>query len=528
MLKRKVHREQHVLSSAGSEVAALAILILLVAVYYLVRYGPTWVMGADTSLFTSAIHNVLDQGKLIPSGQIYSNGYGFQALAVALTHVGAINLIELQSYGAALMIVWIVLPAWLLYRELTGSRQGAAIATLILFAQSEVLFGITRGTHEKFSRGLMLLCLYLLVRSAYSQRRLSRFVGFIIAFYVSVYALITFNNFFASSFIVALFLGFGLTWVSLKSKRVSDHMLRLKSDRLIYAVVISLILSFLFTFYGYLPARQNIELMDTVVDKSSAMLLGVEAATSLTNPYAVVNSGWLNLPVYFALSVSNWLLLIVSGVVWLWLTLRWLRRRHWPHNGRTFLLWTLFTSFALMSALSIISDISGALTSNLQHRAFPSFAMLAAPLAAKALSDWVPQRETTRRVILLVASIALGTVIITSLLKATNEPLLGNKWLFFIPAELQALGWVDDKLTDKSIWISYDNRLTTAVRIRGDSDWSIKSLRVGAHNYLVSVPNRVLSERFSNPLAPKGDNHITYDNGQSQIFHLRPVTPFQH
>ena len=176
---------------------------LFLAIYILLRYGGLW-GESDTFVFTGVIRNMFDSQMLVPSGHIYPNGYGYQTLAIFLMHTTGMSLAQLQIYGVVLFMVWLVFPAWLVYYEFTGSSRGGVLATVLLFVQPEFLFPVLRGTHEKFTRGLMFLCVYLLIRSLHARSHVERFTSWILAYYIASYALITFNNLLASSFIMAV------------------------------------------------------------------------------------------------------------------------------------------------------------------------------------------------------------------------------------------------------------------------------------------------------------------------------------
>lgn len=503
----------------------------LLAFYVLLRYGGLW-GEADTHVFTSVIRSMLDAEELLQVGNVYPNGYGYQTLGVLLIHATGIELSALQLYGSVLLMVWIVFPAWLLYRDLTGSSRAGILATVLLLIQPEFLFPILRGTHEKFTRGLMLLAVYLIIRSLYARWNVNRFASWLIAFYICAYALITFNNLLASSFIVAICVSLALIWTVKRLNRLNARSAKvLAIQRLTYAAIISLSLAFIFTFYAYKPARHNLSVFQTIGERTAALALDVEAKSA--NPYAAVNTGWISLRVYLMLSLANWLLLSMSALIWMWESLTWLRHREWlpgtkGHDESGLLLWAFYGAFAFVGAVSVISDLSGALGSNLQHRLFPSFAMFGAPVVAKWLANVSHNKHYTQ--LFLWGSI--GILAIFSTLKATNEPLFSNKWLFHTHAEMQALDWANIYLTEQRLWVEHDERLSSALSIRtGDEhlDVSLDQAIVdrGTRDFLISNIIRRRSVRMSAPLPIHADSLRTYDNGEAQIYHWRPRTPYQ-
>ncbi|MCB0231781.1 MAG: hypothetical protein KDH90_22105, partial [Anaerolineae bacterium] len=432
--------------------------------------------------------------------------------------------------GGTLLAVWLVIPAWLAYRELTGSTRGATLATVIILVQPEFLFSILRGSHEKFTRGLMFLALYLLVRSILARQVSSRFAGFLLAFYLAVYALITFNNLMAISFIAALGLALLLSLVVWQLVgRQSDDWTATRR-RLLYTIGISLTLAFIFTFYAYPPARSSLRIVESIWDQLALLFLDVERTAS--NPYQTVTTAWTSLPVYLIVSIANWLLLVLSFVLWSTQTFSWWRNRTWPEEPRAILLWSLYGAFGFLGAVSIAVDVSGALASNLQHRIFPSFAMIAAPLVAA----WFVRRQAlqpmTRRLAYGALAVGIAVLGVVAVVKATNEPSLSNKWNYYAPAEFTALDWTRTTNPDTATWTSFDERLRAAIGIC--CAWEADGTRLdsfqpdpGTRTFLISDVIRARSQRLNFPLPIEGDSLRVYDDGAAEIYRLRPRTPFQ-
>ena len=136
--------------------------------------------------------------------RIYSNGYAFQAISAFIMAITGLDLATLQQLVYPLVAALVVLPAWALYRELTGSARGATLASLLLFTQPEFLFVILRSSHEKFTRTFLLLCLFFLVRSFKMRDRPWLFAMHVGLFYLTAYAFIASNNLLAHSFIFAI------------------------------------------------------------------------------------------------------------------------------------------------------------------------------------------------------------------------------------------------------------------------------------------------------------------------------------
>ncbi len=418
-------------ASPRTDLPLLLALALLVGLFVLLRYGGLW-GDNDTNAFSQIIQAAVEAGSLTPPTYLYSNGYGYPALGVLLVQLTGLNLSMLQIAGGMLLWVWLVIPAWLAFSEFTASRTAASLAILILLLQPEFLFPMLRGTHEKFTRGLIFVCLYLLLRSL-RERDLRRLVGLVAAFYLAAYAMLTFNNLLATSFIAALVLALVFFLAARRFvPTVSDGDDRVP-QRLVLVVLSLLALAFFFTFYAYPPAQAQLRILQSLGDRLALLFLQVEEASA--NPYAVVNAGWISLPVYFLVSLANWLLLLGSVLVWLGQTVGWFVRRRGAPAREEVLLWAFYAAFAIQGALSILVDISGALAANLQHRIYPSFTMLAAPLVAV----WLERRaaalsQPDRLRVRWGLGAGLGFLLLLTLLKASSEPLLSNYWTFSTPA----------------------------------------------------------------------------------------------
>ena len=153
--------------------------------------------------------------------------------------------------------------------------------------------------------------------------------------------------------------------------------------------------------------------------------------------------------------------------------------------------------------------------------------MLAVAMIGTAWAEWQPQRYA--KVISVGLAGILFCISIFSVLKATNEPLLSNKWNFYHPAEIIALTWADTHIQNGEIWTEYDERIQVAyVTEIGDTTNVINTFVTPAtRDMLLSPIIRFRSNRFRQPLPIPPDSLRVYDNGITQVFHLRPRTPYQ-
>jgi hypothetical protein len=467
-----------------------------------------------------------EEGKIIPqNGAVYPNGYAFQAISTFVVSITGLQVSQLQQWIYPLITALIVLPAWVLYRELTGSDRGAAITTMLLFTQPEFLFVILRSSHEKFTRLLMMVCLFLLARSFTLNQQTRKMAALIGLTYLTAFALITSNNLLASSFIFAIATAMLFGWL-LRNRNPAFQKYNEILKRLAYTTLICLGLDYIFTYYVYYPpALHDLQVLGDVGHRIAALFLDVQ--TQPTNAYAQVSRAWVSLPIYFILSIANWILLVATLLIWLNQTWRWLWKREPPKTQMAWFLWLLYTAFAAQGALSVLSDATGALGGNLQHRIFPSFSMIAVAMAGSALADWRPRRFT--KVISFGLLCGVFLISILSVMKATNEPLFSNKWTFYQPGELTALQWGDSHLESTEIWTDYDERLQTAyiTSIGDQNNLFTTSIPTTADNLLLSSVTRLRSSRLIVPLPIPPDALLVYDNGIAQFYHVRPRSPYQ-
>ncbi len=212
----------------------------------------------------------------------------------------------------------------------------------------------------------------------------------------------------------------------------------------------------------------------------------VETEEVAVNPYGTISRAWISLPVYLTVTIANWLLLVFSFILWVRQTVGWWRSGAWPEDARVILLWSFYGAFGFLGALSIIVDVSGAIATNLQHRMFPSFAMIAAPYVA----DWFiyrraavpePGRGASYRPATMAFAIIFAFLGLVAVAKATNEPAFSNNWNYYRPAEFAGLEWHRRHSSDIRIRAAHDGRLNTSLSIccdRRDEVWLGPRFRV--------------------------------------------------
>jgi hypothetical protein len=510
-------------------VGALLAFALVIGAYFSFRFGGRW-SEVDTAVQAIAIRAMLDERSLIsPNGLGYGNGYAFSAVSTFLIAFVGLEPSTLLQSLYPIISAFLIVMAWPLYRELTGSGRGATIGTLILFSQPEFLFVILRGSHERVLRMLLFASLFLLARSFRNAERVRMYGAYVFLFYLCVYGVIATNSLFGTSYIWGLGVALTGSWVAgffgPRLRVVSQQT----SRRLLYVPLLCFVLAFVFNGYIYPLAGGGVSQIPDIIERLSRLLLTTSTESSpeavqAYNPYAAVTEQWIDVKVYFGLSIATFALMLGSAIVWARMGLRWLAgAAERPALGQ-WLLWLFYLGFALQGALSVVADRAGMLGGNLQHRSFPSFVMVAAPLAAVWLAEWRPKPSMRR-----LATGALGVLSLLAVAKATNEPSLSNRWTFYLPYETAVLTFVDRFASDAKVWSDVDERLRTAHLISRPASVIFYGGPLDRANRLTIFTDvaRLRSARLNRPMPPVAGELRVYDNGEAQVYRSRALTPFQ-
>ncbi|HEU0167592.1 MAG TPA: hypothetical protein VFS62_07430 [Chloroflexota bacterium] len=499
---------------------------LLLAAFFVLRSGGHWADG-DSARQALAVRSMLDSGQLNdPNGDVYTNGFGYTALAAFIAQFSGVSVATLQQLVFPLVSALLVVPAFALYQELTGSRKAATLATVLLFFQPEFLFVILRGSHERMLRALMLTAFWLLVRSARLRDKPRQLAIHVALFYLTTFGIIATNALFGISFATAIAAAMALAWLTGRHRPGLLSLAGGAAGRLAWVAATVSAIGFLFMFWLYPPASKSLQLLHDLGSRVGALFLTTHTSTA-SNPYAAVVGGWVDLRVYAAVSISDYLLMLLSGVVWAAIGFRWLIRRERPRTAAVWWLWLLYGAFAFQGAFSMLVD-RGGLLGNLEQRSFPSFAMVATPLLALALV-----RLRLGPALRIAAGLGLAAMAGLAILKATNEPSVSNKWTFYTPFELQAMDFADAHNYSQLTWSGPDERLSSAfLLVRGNAtdynDWDQYVPKPPVRTFLLSDVMRMQSSRLEQPLPPLAQADQVYDDGAAQLYHLRPESPFEH
>ena len=501
--------------------------VLALSVYWLLRFGGLWA-ESDSATFTGYIRNFVAAEELIPQeGAIYPNGYLYQAISAFIVAATGLDVVTLQQIVHPLLAVLLVPVAWLAFREVVRNERWAAVCTVLLFTQPDFLFVVMRSSHEMFTRMLMLLAIFLVARIIVTRHSPAQLGTFVLLLSTTVFALFSSNYLLGGSFALAtlLAIGFGYAlWLWKPHLKTAAG----KLSRLLPSMAaVFLIVAYFVMYYVYPPARHDLLVVRQTWDLVTG-LFTEGGGVGLGAVYQPVGL-WINAPTYLVLTSANWIILAISAALWARKGLSWLTRWDKPISESYFFIWLLYSAFVLQGGLALVADLSGALSSNLQVRLFPSFSMIAVALiGAEAAGKRHWPRVSPRTWLALTAGVAVLSVF--SLFKATNEPLVSNKWLFYRDSELAGLRWADRHVGEgRGIWTDFDERLAVAYETVFGEPRSIftSGLTPTTRTIIVSDVTLLRSTRMMQtpPLLP--DTLRVYDNGVTRVYHLRPLSPYQ-
>lgn len=510
--------------AALTQIVWLMLLALAAAVYFVIRFGGRWADG-DTAVMTQAIRDVTASGRLVPlEGDVYSNGFGYQAISAAILAFTGIDAVVLQQVVRPLISVALVLPAWVLFRELTGSGRLATLASLLLLVVPDHLFTVLRGSHELMTRALMLGALWMLVRANRHRADGPLYAIHLACALAGIFALSAINVVFGLSLVGALATALVGGWLLGRLSRRARAMSGVASPQLGWFAAAATVVVAAFLFFLYPPVSHTVRALGLIPAKLIELV--TSGQTSSYDPYAGIATGWVSSTTYLLLSAGTYLLLAGSALVWLWLAWRWLRRGEQPAFG-AWIAWLLYAGFAGQVGLGILADRAGLLGANFQLRALPMFAVLAVAIIAIGAERW---RPTIRGRV--VAGLGLAFLAFAGLLKASNEPTLSNRWGFYTQAEMLGLRWADDHRQNTAVWIGPDERLAAAYgvivgRNQSGNQWAQGEVSTTTRAFLISDVVRMQSERFGQPLPPTGAMQLVYDNGTTRFYLPRSGAAFE-
>lgn len=508
----------------------LILLALLIAAYWMLRYGG-WSIDGDAVRLTLYAEGIAHDNTLNSERWAYSNGYGYPALLVFLAALTGLSIPSIQFLGSAWLAV-IVLAAYLTYAALLADGRQALFAAALLLVQPDFMFYILRSSHERSTWTLGLLVLWLWSR----ERRANRpgtTAAIIVTTYLLLWAMISNNAYFGSTIITTCLIGMLARFIVRQLPMSRQHAASAEESRNMPNSIplTGFILVFLFVAYTYAPARSYFFTLSTIADKMMVLFLGSEA--NVAGTYSYVETAWVSQPIYLLLTSAQWAITLAGFAAWLrdsWVIVR---RGPQALTPARQLLWYFYVGFAAQVALGVIADLSGALASNLQLRMFTPFVLVSSPMAATWLATPLVGAALRRPLARIGLTLLASCAVIASLLKMTNDPLVGNQWIFYSPDEQIAAAWVDSHLSYREVWLDLGAHQLEVMQYRKGYEWQPTNRYVsGAQsqppsNVLISTFTLMQANRSNLVLPEVADFNQVYDNGESQFYHRPTYTQYQ-
>lgn len=483
--------------------------------YFVLRFSGNWMEG-DTSRMTKYAQVVQDQSTILPTGGvIYSNGPGHPATMTILSNLSGVSIPSLQAYILPLFGVAITLMSYIAYLELTNSKKIALISAFLLTLQPDFLFTSSRGTHEKFSYLIVLLSIFFLSRSFSRKKNIKEFMYYILLFYISILGMISYNFFFASTYVFAVTIAFIVGYLISETPMISTSL-----KRLTYTSATSTIFFFSYMFYLYPPSRHLFNVFDTLQEKMSVLLLATEQ--HVTPQYTYIFNTWVSFEVWLILTLFNWVIAPLSLAAWVYYVYGFFFRKMRITSSKIILL-LFYLAFSTQLIITIVADRFG-IFENLELRVFPVLMFFAVPLAsisAMKIIDHFRLKNYSGKIIKTIFVALIIVFVVSSLLKSTNDPLVSNKWTFYTVQEKNGMEWVGVYYSDKLVWAGVDERLITVFTHFSDVDTFIKQNFAGpddADFYLISetIKKRAKLTHFQMPYV--GEMPVLYDSGDVKVY----------
>ena len=510
----------------------LLILLLILGIfsgaYFLLRFGGLS-MDGDSSRMT-LIADWIKNTATLDNNYTYSHGISYGTLVAVFSLVTGLE-VQTTQLASFIFVFPLLLAAFIAFREMLDDAGAGLLAALILLLQPDFLFYIVRGSHEKFTWAFALLMLYLLFRSQAITHSLKQLLIFILLFYFTFWGMVMSNAFFASAYLLAISLGLLIGWLFARvvfRRRNQSYLPEAWFKRLLLISISCFIVYYTFVAHIYTPALNALTLYEQLVDKVILLFFDVEPFEP-TSSVQYLATAWRSQSLYLLVTGFQWLTALGGFAVWLWSTLNIVRLKQ---NKR--FLWQMYTSFGILLLFGTIADTAGWLSENLQLRAFTPFAIFSSAMFVHGLQlAWPRVKPNLKRRLVLIGCLIVVLIFLGVQIKITNDPMVGNAWLFYTPAEISAGEWIDTHMEKQAVWVDTWEHLGRVFSFyEGYS--GIRHNYYFYHPRAVYAPVVLLSERVQYKAYRQGDRLPSiegrlrvYDNGTSWVYRWRPMTPYQ-
>jgi hypothetical protein len=496
--------------------------------YFILRYSGQWA-EIDSVAFSGITSNLQLYGSFSQeiNPKNYPHGYAFPVWMASLSYLTGLPVGELMRWYTPMVgNLFLAMFGFCAYRRWLGSDRLGLLAASVLFLVPEMVFTVSRGNHEKITVSLTLLASLALLKSflEIQARNWKLFASWLTVYYLVSFTLSSLNVLFGSSFIVASTLTVIVAWVFLRFRPTQWGIIRRPLERLTLRIATSWLLVLIVMWYIYPSAGENFNLLKTAVEKLSTLFLSF---TPESNPYVQDADPWASVLGYRLISSFRWILFAISFLTWLLLLAPTIFRNSKAPLTRVFLL-ALYGAFGFQLAVAIPVDLIGLEAgSNLQVRMYVYFVLFAAPVFVLGVTRLVGPKS---RLIVAVVMAGFGFL---SAIKATLDPHISNLWMQYTHTELQAIRTWAQYEENSLLYLGRITRLNDAwymnygLGLPGGNNLSINPDSPEVPHALFSSTQEANNSawRFRLPLLLL-DNRV-YDNGDTQIYHRLPRTPFQ-
>lgn len=489
------------------------IYVLISHLYFIFRYSGRWIEW-DSGFMVKAFQAVFEQGTITPT-LIYPNGFGSQIIASFFINILNITVQEYSIFLHPIITTIYVFIAYLTYLEFSKKESVALLSTLLISLQPEFFWTSSRNTHEGFTYLMIFISTYVLVKNLDTKTNFSKFISYVIIYYISILCLITQNIFFASSFSISLLFIFILGYMV--SRKISVYI---NFRRIIYSSGIFVMLIFFFMFFVYPPAGSFLTSSINFINTITKLLFIVESQS--TPQYTYVFEMWKSPYVWVILTLFNWTIAALSFAMYLKLLKPFFRTKPpiYPPGQLTLLL--LYTALSVLLVIYIIADRFGGFGSNIELRIFPVLMIYAVPLASMLILKILnlPLLSQRKKIFIKFCFILILLLFIgNSLLKGTNDPSISNKWIHYSLQEEYGIIWVDNYLCGKSIWADFDERLLNVYNLRTElrSYGKVQFSKSDEDYIFVSDMINRRAQTLNYPVPKYERSELIYNNGNVAI-----------
>jgi len=516
-------------------IGLLVIVTFAVVAYMLLRFNGMYASN-DVAVYTRVATAIQQSGSLTTQ-PIYSNGFGYPAFVALLSSFTGLSITQLQVVVIPFLLVVPVLAGYVTFREILDTRRGL-FAALLMLLHPFFLFSAFRTTHEKFTYTFILLAIFCLYVT-FAARTSATKGRFILTGYLAILGIVFLNVFFASSFIVAVAIALGCTFIlSLYYGQ------RFRLQRLGYTLGVSFALLMVIVLFLFPPARNFLASLGSVSRQSIFLLLGnaPSAIGGAVSPYQSAFTGWNSFWLYLVLISFYLVVYSVAGIYWLARSRTYLSKKSIDHDDvPSLFVHILFLVFGIQLAVAIVADQTGLLGANTQLRIFPVLGFLAIILATTAAfrvlddnghdtplrtirTDNVLSRPWIRANVVPILLIALVVSFgVTGVVKATSEPAVSHQWTVTTNDERATIEWTEGTLQDEYLWGGYEPRWRYSYLIHHPTDQLQNRYDPGGIDLVVQyvVFSDTIEKRaevVGVPLPPRDNANRIYSNGNAQVY----------